>query len=105
MPSPLAQKTCVPCRGDTPPLDPAERERLHKELGGGWEIEHGHHLSKQYKFKNFVSDKQPFNFSGTMTEDLVNADALEIVLSVTDEEIIGVRVFPFGSADEASDIV
>ena len=40
------------------------------------------------------SDKQPFNFFGTMTEDLVNAGALEIVLSVTDDETIGVRVFP-----------
>jgi hypothetical protein len=40
------------------------------------------------------SDQQPFNFFGTMTGDMNNADALEIVLSVTDDETIGVRVFP-----------
>jgi 4a-hydroxytetrahydrobiopterin dehydratase len=68
MPSPLAQKTCVPCRGDTPPLPPAERDRLLKELGGGWEIENGHHLSKQYKFKNFVEALAFTNRVGEVAE-------------------------------------
>lgn len=54
MPSNLASKKCVPCRGDTPPLSPAERDRLLEELGGGWEVQDGHHLFKHYPFKNFV---------------------------------------------------
>ena len=68
MPSPLARKKCVPCRGDTPPLSPAERDRLLRELGGGWEIENGHHLSKQYEFKNFVEALAFTNRVGAVAE-------------------------------------
>jgi 4a-hydroxytetrahydrobiopterin dehydratase len=54
MSSRLAFKSCVPCKGGTPPLPAQERDRLLTELGGGWTVENGHHLVKQYKFKNFV---------------------------------------------------
>jgi 4a-hydroxytetrahydrobiopterin dehydratase len=54
MPSKLASRSCVPCKGGTPPLPPAERDRFLQELGGGWRVDHGHHLVKQYQFKNFV---------------------------------------------------
>jgi len=39
------------------------------------------------------SQKNPFNFIGTMRE-LTNADSLEIVLSVTKSETIGFRIYP-----------
>jgi hypothetical protein len=44
------------------------------------------------------SDKQPYNFVGVMKTGLVNADALEIVISVGAEETIHFRVFPHYAA-------
>ena len=40
------------------------------------------------------SDKQPYNFVGIMKTRLKNADALEIVISVSAEETIHFRIFP-----------
>lgn len=40
------------------------------------------------------STKQPYNYVGIMREGLVNADSLEIVVSVTPNETIGIRVYP-----------
>src|SRR5438132_8336544 len=40
------------------------------------------------------SDKQPYNFVGVMKAGLKNADALEIVISVSAEETIHFRIFP-----------
>jgi 4a-hydroxytetrahydrobiopterin dehydratase len=68
MPSPLASKSCVPCKGGTPPLPPSERDRLLTELGGGWQVENGHHLSKEYRFKNFVEALAFTNRVGEVAE-------------------------------------
>jgi hypothetical protein len=40
------------------------------------------------------SAQQPYNLFGTMRGGMANADGLEVVISVTDDETIGVRVFP-----------
>ena len=40
------------------------------------------------------SDKQPYNFVGIMKTGLKNADAIEIVISVSAEETIHFRIFP-----------
>jgi hypothetical protein len=40
------------------------------------------------------SDKNPFNFVAVKRDGLVNADALEIVISVTNNETIGFRIYP-----------
>ena len=40
------------------------------------------------------SAKQPYNFVGTMTKGLANAESMEIVLSVTGNKTIGFRIFP-----------
>lgn len=49
----LAQMRCVPCKGGVPPLPREEQERLLARLGGGWRAVDGHHLEKDYKFKDF----------------------------------------------------
>ena len=69
MPSPLAQKQCVPCRGDTPPLPADQRDRLLEELGGGWEVQQGHHLHKLYTFENFVDALGFANRVGAVAEE------------------------------------
>lgn len=40
------------------------------------------------------SDKQPYNFLGSLTRSLKNAESMEIVISVTQSNTIGFRVYP-----------
>lgn len=40
------------------------------------------------------STKNPYNFVGLMTKGLTNCDSLEIVISVTKSDTIGIRVYP-----------
>ena len=40
------------------------------------------------------SQKQPYNYVGTLRSGLVNADSFEIVISVTPKETIGFRIYP-----------
>ena len=49
----LDQKHCVPCRGDVPALAESVAVDLLREIGGGWTIVDGHHLSKEFSFKDF----------------------------------------------------
>jgi 4a-hydroxytetrahydrobiopterin dehydratase len=50
---PLADRSCVPCKGDTPPLKGEVLAKLLAQLGGGWRVVDEHHLEKEYGFKNF----------------------------------------------------
>ena len=49
----LAAQDCVPCRGGVPPLAGEELEQIAARLGGGWQVVHGHHLEKEYEFRDF----------------------------------------------------
>ncbi len=49
----LAEKQCQPCQGGVPPLAGEALAKLSRELDGGWQVVAGHHLEKQYKFKDF----------------------------------------------------
>ena len=49
----LASLDCVPCKGGVPPLEGEELDRLLDALGGEWRVVDGHHLQKDYRFKNF----------------------------------------------------
>jgi hypothetical protein len=40
------------------------------------------------------SQKQPFNYIGTLRTGLVNAESFEIVISVTPKDTIGFRIYP-----------
>ena len=57
--SDLADRQCVPCKGGVPPLAGEELLRLERELGHGWKVVDGHHLEKEYRFKNF---REAFEF-------------------------------------------
>jgi 4a-hydroxytetrahydrobiopterin dehydratase len=65
--SSLASKTCVPCKGDVPPLKGAELQRLKNEVPG-WEIVNEHHLEKTYKFPDFVKALAFVNRVGELAE-------------------------------------
>ena len=65
----LADKQCVPCRGGVPPM-PAERAReLLTELGGGWELDADGHLTRRFKFKNFIDALGFANRVGEIAEE------------------------------------
>jgi 4a-hydroxytetrahydrobiopterin dehydratase len=48
----LANRNCVPCRGDTPPLKGEELDGLRRQVPD-WEVVEEHHLRRAFKFKNF----------------------------------------------------
>lgn len=50
--SDLASKTCVPCKGDTPPLRGEEVKDLRRHVPE-WEVVEGHHLKRTFRFRNF----------------------------------------------------
>lgn len=69
MPSELAAKNCIPCRGGVPPLEGGEIERLLRKLGGGWNAVNDHHLEKQYEFNNFREALDFTNSVGAIAEE------------------------------------
>lgn len=64
----LSQKTCVPCKGNTPPLTEAALETLYKQLDGAWKIVDKHHLEREYAFKNFKEALSFTNQVGQIAE-------------------------------------
>ncbi len=51
----LASRECVPCRGGTPPVAAAERDRLHARLDPGWSILDGRRLAREFRFPDFAA--------------------------------------------------
>ena len=64
----LSQKECVPCRGGVPPLNGKEIAKLLPELNG-WEVINEHHLTKHYKFENFLETLAFVNRVGELAEE------------------------------------
>ena len=50
----LLDKTCMPCKGDVPPLSLEIASKLLSELGRGWIINESGQLCKEYNFNNFM---------------------------------------------------
>jgi 4a-hydroxytetrahydrobiopterin dehydratase len=67
MPSQLAAKHCVPCRGGVAPLEPAVVRELLDELEG-WAIEQEHRLTRTFKFPDFGAALRFVNVIGAIAE-------------------------------------
>ncbi len=63
----LARKECVPCKGGVPPLKGDELNQLNEQVEG-WDVIEEHHLSKTYKFPNFVKALEFVNKVGSIAE-------------------------------------
>jgi len=63
----LASKHCVPCHGGVPRLKGEEIGPLLAQLEG-WRVVEEHHLSKEYKFANFVDALDFVNSVGRVAE-------------------------------------
>lgn len=64
----LAEKTCVPCRGGTPPLRGVELEELARQVPE-WEVVDEHHLLREFRFKNFREALAFVNRVGELAEE------------------------------------
>ena len=64
----LADRPCVPCKGDTPPLSGAELEELHRQLPG-WEVVREHRLRREFRFSNFREALSFVNRVGELAEE------------------------------------
>ena len=69
--SDLANKKCVPCEGNIPPFDINEIHNYLKKVDG-WTVNKnkidGHHLIKDFKFKNFIESQNFVNKVGEIAE-------------------------------------
>jgi len=68
MPSELARKTCIPCRGGVPPLSDHEIEELLKQVNG-WAVMESHHLVKEFTFPDFLQALAAVNRVGAIAEE------------------------------------
>ena len=66
--SDLASKTCVPCRGGTPPLKGEELDDLRRQVPE-WEVVEEHHLRRRFRSKNFREALGFVNRVGELAEE------------------------------------
>ena len=64
----LAEKECVACKGGVPPLKGQPLADLLQKLGNGWKVINGHHLEKEFTFKNFLEALAFTNKVGELAE-------------------------------------
>ncbi len=64
----LSKKECVPCKGGVPPLKGEELEKLEKQVDG-WDVVEEHHITKTYKFSDFVKVLAFVNRVGDVAEE------------------------------------
>jgi 4a-hydroxytetrahydrobiopterin dehydratase len=65
----LAAKKCVPCKGGTPPLAGEDLRARQTQLDGGWEVVDSHHLTKEYRLKDFAAALALTNRIGALAEE------------------------------------
>lgn len=78
MTSPLAARECVPCRGGIPPLKGKALADLFALLGNDWKVVDEHHLSKEYRFKDFRQALDFTNQIGALAERVGHHPDLEL---------------------------
>jgi 4a-hydroxytetrahydrobiopterin dehydratase len=64
---PLAEKTCIPCKGGVPPLKGEPLEALKKEVPA-WHVPNEHHLYRAFKFPDFKQALDFVNKVGAIAE-------------------------------------
>ena len=64
----LAKKECIPCQGGIPPLSEIEIPPLLNQLRQDWQVVENHHLTKEYRFKNFKQSMEVANLFGDVAE-------------------------------------
>lgn len=65
---PLADQTCVPCKGGVPPLKEDAIQTLHAQVPA-WDVPKGHHLFRVFKFPDFKTALDFVNRAGAVAEE------------------------------------
>jgi len=65
--SDLTHKKCIPCSGGVPRLNQAEIAKLQPEVPA-WQVVEGHHLSRGFRFPNFLQALAFVNKVGEVAE-------------------------------------
>src|SRR5579864_5453103 len=66
--SDLSSKTCVPCRGEVPPLQGMELNALAKQVPQ-WRVVNGHHIVRSFAFPDFKEALAFVNKVGGIAEE------------------------------------
>ena len=66
----LSDRECKPCQGGVPPLAGEELQKLRNQLGNDWQVINGHHLEKEYSFKDFAEALEFTNIVGGLAEEI-----------------------------------
>ena len=64
----LCDLKCLPCRGGVPPLDGDRIQELRAKIDA-WDAIDAHHLSKTFKFPDFVQALDFVNRVGALAEE------------------------------------
>lgn len=64
----LAEKTCVPCKGGTPPLKGAELQQFSHQLPN-WKVVDEHHITRTFTFPDFQKALDFVNRVGAIAEE------------------------------------
>ncbi|HZD04121.1 MAG TPA: 4a-hydroxytetrahydrobiopterin dehydratase [Longimicrobiales bacterium] len=51
--SDLAERSCVPCNADTPPLEGRELQEFRQQVHDRWQVVDDHHLQAEVSFDDF----------------------------------------------------
>jgi 4a-hydroxytetrahydrobiopterin dehydratase len=65
----LHKKKCIPCEGNTPPLEPEKIDNLMLEIDGSWEVLNYHHLKREFQFEDFQKALDFVNIVGEICEN------------------------------------
>jgi 4a-hydroxytetrahydrobiopterin dehydratase len=101
---------CVPCKGGVPPLTREEIEPYLADLDSGWEVVDGHHLEKEYRFKNFREALAFTNRVGELAEQVGHHPDIELAwgrvkLTVFTHKIGGLHEADFVFAAKAEAVL
>ena len=64
----LSEEGCVPCQNATVAVKGASLKKLSNKLGKSWKVVKGHHLEREYKFKDFCEALAFTNQVGKLAE-------------------------------------
>ena len=66
--SDLAQRSCEPCRGGTPPLRGDRLQELRAQLHDDWQVVGEHHLERTWRTRDFRPALELTNRIGELAE-------------------------------------
>ena len=76
--SDLANRSCEPCRGGTPPLRGARLAELRRQLHDDWQAVDEHHLERTFRLPDFRRALELTNRIGELAEQEQHHPDLEL---------------------------